>query len=122
MIALPQVVDRETGREVGFLLELAPDHPAFGGHFPDNPILPGVIQVDWAIRFGTEAFGPLGDFQGIENLKFMDLIRPGERLELDLNFDRAEGRLGFRYQFQGSRKSAGQIRFSKASPPPVPGH
>ncbi len=82
MNELPQVMLRESGEEELFVLELAPEELCFQGHFPDNPILPGVVQVDWAIRFGQEAFGPLGDFQGMLNLKFMDLIRPGERLEL----------------------------------------
>ncbi len=109
---LPKLLGRESGVEELFVLALTPDLLAFQGHFPDNPILPGVIQVDWAIRFGREAFGPLGDFQGIRNLKFMDLIRPGERLELYLTFDRAAGRLGFRYEVQGGRKSAGQVAFS----------
>ena len=121
MIALPKVVGRETGEEVGLTLEIAADHPAFQGHFPDNPILPGVIQVDWAIRLGTEAFGPLGEFQGMANLKFMDLIRPGGRIELGLTFDREAGRLGFRYHCQGCRKSAGQILFARDCPASAPG-
>ncbi len=111
MTALPKVVGRESGVEELFVLELALDEPAFQGHFPGNPILPGVIQVDWAIRLGTEAFGPLGDFRGMANLKFMDLIRPGEVLELGLTLDRDQGVLGFRYQCGERRKSAGRILF-----------
>jgi len=112
MTALPKVVGRESGVEELFVLELAAlDEPAFQGHFPGNPILPGVIQVDWAIRLGTEAFGPLGAFRGMANLKFMDLIRPGEVLELGLTLDRDKGVLGFRYQCGERRKSAGRILF-----------
>lgn len=112
MIALPRVVERESGVEELFILELDPEHLAFQGHFPDNPILPGVIQVDWAVRFGKEAFGPLGEFQGITKLKFTDLTRPGERVELFLTWDQESGKLGFRYQTSVGRKSTGIVVFS----------
>ena len=112
MNALPKVVCRESGVEELFVLSLDPEHPVFQGHFPGNPILAGVVQVDWAVRFGAEVFGPLGDFLGIKNLKFMDLIRPEERIELYLTFDRQAGKLGFRFQAEAGRKSAGVVLFS----------
>jgi len=112
MTALPTVVRRESGEEEMFVLALEPDHLVFQGHFPGNPILPGVIQVDWAIRLGTEAFGPLGDFQGISNLKFMSIIQPLETLELRLTFDREAGKLGFRFDGPMGRKSTGVVLFS----------
>lgn len=113
MTALPTVVRRESGAEEAFVLALEPDHLVFQGHFPDNPILPGVIQVDWAVRLGVEAFGPLGDFQGISNLKFMGLVRPEEPLTLFLTFDPSSGKLGFRYEGQNERKSTGVIHFAR---------
>jgi len=109
---LPRVTDRQSGEEELFVLVLDPEDLCFQGHFPDSPIVPGVMQLDWAIRFGQEAFGPLGDFQGISALKFMDLTRPGERVELYLRFDRPAGRLGFRYQVGAGRKSTGFVQFS----------
>jgi 3-hydroxymyristoyl/3-hydroxydecanoyl-(acyl carrier protein) dehydratase len=112
MTALPTVLRREAGEEEVFVLALEPDHLVFQGHFPGNPILPGVVQVDWAIRLGTQAFGPLGDFQGISNLKFMSIIQPLEPLELRLTFDREAGKLGFRYEGSTGRKSTGVIRFA----------
>ena len=111
MTLLPKVVSRESGVEERFVLELAPDLLVFQGHFPDNPILPGVVQLDWAVRLGREAFGPLGEFQGINHLKFMNLIRPGERIELFLSFDSGNGKLGFRYEGEAGRKSTGVILF-----------
>jgi 3-hydroxymyristoyl/3-hydroxydecanoyl-(acyl carrier protein) dehydratase len=112
MTALPTVVRRESGAEELFVLTAKSDHPAFQGHFPGDPILPGVIQVDWAIRFAIEAFGPLGDFQGLSNLKFMSIIRPEEILELRLTLDRAAGKLGFRFDGPTDRKSSGVVIFS----------
>lgn len=103
---------RQSGAEELFVLTPESDDQAFLGHFPDNPILPGVVQVDWAIRLGTEAFGPLGNFRGFWNLKFMSIIRPKERLELRLTLDREAGKLGFRYDGPTDRKSSGVVLFS----------
>lgn len=113
MMPLPTVLSYEPGAEVRFVLSVPADHLAFAGHFPDNPILPGVIQVDWAARFGAEAFGDLGQFTGIHNLKFMDLVRPDEPLALHLAWDAGSGRLNFRYEGESSRKSSGILLFAK---------
>lgn len=107
----PRVLSRELGAETRFVLELRSEDLAFQGHFPGDPILPGVVQVDWAIRLGREAFGPLGEFQGMQNLKFMDLTRPGEILELTLGWDAASGKLSFRYAVGSGKKSSGIVLF-----------
>jgi 3-hydroxymyristoyl/3-hydroxydecanoyl-(acyl carrier protein) dehydratase len=111
----PRVLSRERGVEARFVLELRPEDLAFQGHFPGDPILPGVVQLDWAIRLGHEAFGPLGAFQGLQNLKFMDLTRPGEKLELVLAWDPAAAKLGFRYSAEGGKKSSGIVCFMAGS-------
>lgn len=112
MTALPTVVRHESGAEELFTLALAPDHLAFQGHFPGYPILPGVIQIDWAVRLGTQVFGALGDLCGISNLKFMGIIQPLEVLELRLAYNREEGKLSFQYNGATDRKSMGVICFS----------
>jgi 3-hydroxymyristoyl/3-hydroxydecanoyl-(acyl carrier protein) dehydratase len=112
MTALPKVLRRETGVEELFVLRPDQDNLAFQGHFPGNPILPGVIQVDWAIRFGAQVFGVLGDFLGISNLKFMSIIQPSETLELRLSYQRDVGRLEFRFDGATGRKSSGIVLFS----------
>lgn len=113
MTCLPTVLNRSRDPEPVFTLAMDADLTAFQGHFPGNPILPGVVQVDWAVRFGTEAFGDLGRFRGIERLKFQELIRPGETLELHLGFDPGLGRLRFRYLAGAVRKSSGVMLFAR---------
>ena len=115
MTSLPAVLSRSRGPEPVFTLLMEADLTAFQGHFPGHPILPGVVQVDWAVRFGTEAFGDLGRFRAIEHLKFQELIRPGETLELHLGFDPGLGRLRFRYLAGAARKSSGVILFARAT-------
>lgn len=95
-----------------FAFEVEPEHPAFRGHFPDQPILPGVVQVDWALRLGQEAFGPLGDFLALEQVKFQALLTPLEPVELRLTWDGAIRELGFAYTSGPVRKSSGFARFA----------
>ncbi len=60
----------------------APDHPAFDGHFPGNPLLPGVLLLDAAVHAlcETTPAGALG--LRIESVKFTGMVRPGEALSV----------------------------------------
>jgi 3-hydroxymyristoyl/3-hydroxydecanoyl-(acyl carrier protein) dehydratase len=113
MMPAPPILGRISGADETFVLFMDPDHPGFCGHFPGNPVLPGVLQVDLAIRLGREAYGPLGAFTALERIKFLEPIRPGETLELHLVLvtDPVEPGLRFHYLGQSGRKSSGLIRF-----------
>jgi predicted hotdog family 3-hydroxylacyl-ACP dehydratase len=65
------------------------------GHFPDRPILPGVLQLDWAIQLLARWLGGEAWPRRVEGLKFKQLIRPGQALTLAL--EREAGGGGFRF-------------------------
>ncbi|MBS1785407.1 MAG: hydroxymyristoyl-ACP dehydratase [Acidobacteria bacterium] len=110
MIPFPRSL-RPSGTEA-YAFEVEADHPAFQGHFPDHPILPGVVQVDWAIRLGAERFGVLGAFQSLEHLKFQAVIVPEEPITLTLAWDDAARELAFTYRGADGVKSSGFARFA----------
>ncbi len=58
------------------------DHPAFAGHFPGMPILPGVVLLDIALHTLSAATGLALDSCEIRSLKFLSPARPGDRLEI----------------------------------------
>lgn len=58
-----------------------PDHPAFAGHFPGNPIIPGVQLVD-RVKSLIEARHGLS-LTGLHLAKFFEPAGPGDMLELD---------------------------------------
>ena len=107
MMPFPGELRAKAGDPGTFTLQVEENHPAFEGHFPNEPILSGLIQVDWAIRLGREVFACPGTFQGLEHLKFQAPIRPEEPLELDLTWDGGAGHLSFRYSGREGRKSQG---------------
>jgi 3-hydroxymyristoyl/3-hydroxydecanoyl-(acyl carrier protein) dehydratase len=65
-------------------LDVPTDLVWFDGHFPGDPILPGVTQIGWAIAFAREHFGLNADPHKIDRVKFLQPTRPGARLELKL--------------------------------------
>jgi 3-hydroxymyristoyl/3-hydroxydecanoyl-(acyl carrier protein) dehydratase len=64
-------------------LEIPADHPALPGHFPGNPIVPGVVLLDAALAAIEAALGlDLRQYQ-LASAKFLAIVRPGERLAID---------------------------------------
>ena len=59
---------------------IAPDHPALAGHFPGNPILPGVLLLDAALHAIAQATGIALDRCEISSVKFLSPARPGDEL------------------------------------------
>ena len=58
------------------------DHPAFAGHFPGTPILPGVVLLDTALQAIADASGIALDRCEISSVKFLSPANPGDALEI----------------------------------------
>lgn len=62
---------------------VAPDHPALAGHFPGNPIVPGVLLLDAALHAVAAATGLALAHCEISSVKFLSPARPGEELTIE---------------------------------------
>lgn len=71
--------------------------PFFSGHFPQDPVMPGVLQIEAlaqaaciliAESFPEEAAGKRPAFAGIEEARFRRPVRPGDRLELIVELEK----------------------------------
>jgi len=60
------------------------DHPAFPGHFPGRPIVPGVVLLDQAILFAESLLGKKIEHWQIGNAKFLSPVGPAETLVFSL--------------------------------------
>ncbi len=88
------------------------DH--FAGHFPGQPVLPGVTQLDWAIHYGRRLFDLPAAFMRLEQVKFQQLITPDLPLTLILGHDPARQLLTFRFVSEHGAHASGRIVFGDA--------
>ncbi len=59
----------------------------FDGHFPQAPVLPGVMQIAWALALAAPRLGTSSRCRDMKGLKFQRLLHPGDRVELHLHVD-----------------------------------
>lgn len=93
-------------------LPLDPALRVFDGHFPQARILPGVAQLDWAVRYGRQAFAMPPRFVRMDALKFQQVARPGDVLTLQLDWDATRGVLAFRYSSDHGVHASGKVVFA----------
>jgi 3-hydroxymyristoyl/3-hydroxydecanoyl-(acyl carrier protein) dehydratase len=84
----------------------------FRGHFPKFAILPGVVQLDWAIQYGMKYFALGQVFPGTIRIKFRKPIRPDQRVTLKLKHLRPRDVVQFDYSNAEGTCSSGQIGFA----------
>ncbi len=112
---LPKILETSKDEESGeYIIQFVVPHDLFylEGHFPGKPILPGVVQIGWAIHFFRELFGNAGDFMRLEALKFQQVIQPGERIYLSLMWDNAKNKLTFHYTSRDHTHASGRVFFA----------
>lgn len=75
--------------------------PYFAGHFPGNPVMPGVLIIEALAQTGAVAIlslpenrGKTAYFAGIDKAKFKQMVRPGEVLTLETQIIRTKGPIG----------------------------
>ncbi|WP_350447179.1 AMP-binding protein [Pseudomonas solani] len=103
------LASREADGEWQLELEVPLDLAHFSGHFPRTPVLPGVVQIDWAQQLARQLMDLPPRFAGMEVLKFQQLVRPGDRLQLSLRFDADKGKLYFAFRNGEAACSSGRI-------------
>lgn len=79
----------ENGRFTARIL-LNKDHDIFKGHFPGNPVTPGVCMMQIVKELTEECTGRKLFLKSASNIKFMAIINPYETPELDLQLDITE--------------------------------
>jgi 3-hydroxyacyl-[acyl-carrier-protein] dehydratase len=92
--------------------EIGPQHPALAGHFPGNPIVPGVVILRRVCRVVTEVHGSA--VTAVPVVKFHAPLKPAEPFDIALAPAR-EGSVGFRVTRGETLIAAGTIRVGAAA-------
>ncbi len=91
------------------------NEPHFQGHFPDSPVMPGVLIVEAMAQtaavlvmetLGHDAHGKIVYFMTIENARFRRPVRPGDRLEIHVKKQHHRGQV---WKFSGEARVDGKV-------------
>jgi 3-hydroxymyristoyl/3-hydroxydecanoyl-(acyl carrier protein) dehydratase len=96
--------------KIELLLTVSKELNYFSGHFPDQPVLPGIVQIHWAGKFSQMLFQVAG-FRSLSGVKFNNVVLPGSRLQLQLDYLHMKNKLEFVYYNEGKRISSGIFLF-----------
>ena len=113
---LPEILGERRGvhaERVELDLRVPPELEYFAGHFPGLPILPGVVQIDWAIRFGRERLALRGPFAAAQQLKFLSVVQPAALLTLTMMVNSEKTKLHFSYAGKERKYSSGTLVFGR---------
>ena len=116
MNGLPTVLsERHTPGHSEFDILVAGDNPWFEGHFPGRPILPGVIQIAWAVHYAAALHADARTPRAVEQVKFRRPIVPGMRLTLQLTHTPDAARLRYAYRDALHSYSSGTLEFGSGA-------
>lgn len=99
------LVDRITecvpGKYVKGYKNVSMNEAFFQGHFPGNPIMPGVLQIEAMAQCSApliltlpEYKGKLALFASMDNVRFRNIVRPGDRFDMEIELLKLKGPIG----------------------------
>jgi 3-hydroxyacyl-[acyl-carrier-protein] dehydratase len=100
-LLVDEVTELEPGRRVVATREVRGDDWWFRGHFPERPVMPGVLIVEAMAQTGAVAVlveaenrGKIAFFAGIDDCRFKRVVEPGDILTLVCEIDAVRGPIG----------------------------
>jgi len=94
-IMIDRILELTPGEKVVALKNVTINEPFFQGHFPENPIMPGVLIIEAmgqaaavlaAKSLDRESHGSLIYFMGMDKVKFRKPVTPGDQLIFEMKF------------------------------------
>ena len=114
--AWPFIARPRSGSPGTFDVHVPADLAYFQGHFPGEPILAGVVQIELVLEHVALTWPELARLATVRRLRFRRPIRPGDDLELAVERSAPE-RVDFEITRQGARCSSGTLEFRLPAPP-----
>lgn len=100
-LLIDRVTEMVPGQSIKGYKNVSYNEPFFAGHFPGEPVMPGVLQIEALAQLGAVAVlsmeenrGKIAYFAGIKDAKFKQKVVPGDRLDLECEIIKIKGPLG----------------------------
>jgi 3-hydroxyacyl-[acyl-carrier-protein] dehydratase len=111
ILLVDRVLELEPGKRIRALKNVSINEPYFMGHFPQRPVMPGVLMLEaLAQAAAVLSFETLGEepddntiyyFAGIDKARFKRPVEPGDQLELHVTLDRMKSGV-FKFSARGT--------------------
>ena len=114
-LLVDRLVDVDPGESAVGIKNVTANEPFFQGHFPDRPVMPGVLIIEAMAQtaavivvasLGGSAEGKLVYFMSIENARFRKPVEPGDQLRLVCRKERQRGNV---WKFTGEALVDGTV-------------
>ncbi|MBM4761505.1 3-hydroxyacyl-ACP dehydratase FabZ [Bacillus sp. B15-48] len=100
-LLIDKILEVEEGKRAVGIKNVTANEEFFTGHFPDYPVMPGVLIVEALAQVGAVAMlkpeenrGKLAFFAGIDNCRFKRQVKPGDQLRLEVEMTKVRGPMG----------------------------
>ncbi|MFS0593360.1 3-hydroxyacyl-ACP dehydratase FabZ [Cytobacillus horneckiae] len=100
-LLVDKILEVEEGQKAIGIKNVTANEEFFNGHFPDYPVMPGVLIVEALAQVGAVAMlkkeenrGRLAFFTGIDKCRFKRQVKPGDQLRLEVEMTRVKGPIG----------------------------
>ncbi|MTH53976.1 3-hydroxyacyl-ACP dehydratase FabZ [Bacillus mangrovi] len=100
-LLVDRILEVEEGVRAVGIKNVTANEEFFNGHFPDYPVMPGVLIVEALAQVGAVATlikeenkGRLAFFAGIDGCRFKKQVKPGDQLRLEVEIVRSRGAIG----------------------------
>ncbi len=100
-LLIDEITELEVGKRAKGYWHVTGREEFFRGHFPDHPVVPGVLIVEALSQVGAVATlsmpefkGKIGFFAGIDGVRFKRMVRPGDTLVLETEITKIFGGVG----------------------------
>ncbi len=120
-LLIDKVLSLEPGKKITAVKNVTMNEPFFVGHFPKEPVMPGVLIVEAMAQAGAVILLSLEQFKGkiayfgaINNAKFRGMVTPGDTLKIEVEITkiRKSAGIGMGIAYVGDKKVAeGELTF-----------
>lgn len=100
-LLIDEILEIEPGKRIKGVKHVSEEEYYFKGHFPGNPIMPGVLQVETIAQAGAVAVlilpenkGKLVLFAGIDKARFKKMVKPGDELIIEVEIESFRRNIG----------------------------
>ncbi|HEX3015719.1 MAG TPA: 3-hydroxyacyl-ACP dehydratase FabZ [Desulfobacteria bacterium] len=101
-LLVDRILELEPGKRAVGIKNVTANEQFFQGHFPGNPVMPGVLMVEALAQVGAVAVltmaenrGKIALFRGIDKVKFRRQVVPGDQLRLEVELTKVRSRIGY---------------------------